>query len=32
MLTDDVAERTISATIIRGSEKLTLPVRAIERK
>ena len=32
LLTDDVAERTVTATIIRGSEKLTLPVRAIERK
>ena len=32
LLTDDVAERSVTATIIRGSEKLTLPVRAIERK
>src|SRR5437763_8640381 len=32
LLTDDGAERTIAATIIRGSEKIIIPLRAIERK
>jgi S1-C subfamily serine protease len=32
LLTEDAAERTVEAIIIRGSEKITLPVRAVERK
>jgi S1-C subfamily serine protease len=32
LLTDDPAEKTVETTLIRGSEKLTVPVGAIERK
>jgi S1-C subfamily serine protease len=32
LLTEEVAERTLEATMIRGSEKIDLRIRAIERK